>query len=132
MTVVTPTVGARLRSARFWLVLGGVAVAGAVAVAVIGSGGGTGGRPLGPANAAPAGAKAVVEVLRDEGIDVSVTTTLDATSTAVSGDPERTSLLVDDADGFLTDGQWDDLGRLDADVVLLSPGRAPSTPSRPG
>lgn len=132
MTVVTPTVGARLRSARFWLALGGVAVAGAVAVAVIGSGGGTGGRPLGPANAAPAGAKAVVEVLRDEGIDVSVTTTLDATSTAVSGDPERTSLLVDDVDGFLTDDQWDDLGRLDADVVLLSPGQSALDVLAPG
>ena len=131
MTVVTPTLRARLRGARVWIALAAVALGGAVVVAVLGAGGGTGGRPLGPSNPAPTGAKAVVEVLRDQGVDVTVTTSL-ADTLAATGDADRTALVVDDADGFLTDDQWADLAGARTRLVLLAPSQTALDVVSPG
>ena len=131
MSVVTPTLGARLRSARVWIALAAVALAGAIVVTLLGVGGGTGGRPLGPENAAPAGAKAVVEVLRDEGVGVTVTTSL-ADTLSRSTDPTRTAIVVDDADGFLTDSQWARLAGTGAPLVLLAPSQTALDSIAPG
>jgi len=120
-TVTTPTLRARAGRARFWVVLGAVLVVGIVAAILVGSGS-SGGRALGPTNPAPGGAKALVEVLRDGGVAVGVTTTLDATvdRLAASGG----TVVVDDADGFVTADQWRRLAAASEHVVLLAPGAA--------
>jgi hypothetical protein len=130
VSVVTPTLRARLRGARVWLALAAVALGGAIVVTLLG-GGGTGGRSLGPANPAPAGAKAVVEVLRDQGVDVTVTTSFDSTLEATR-DAGRTALLVDDADGFLTDDQWAGLVGTQTRLVLLAPSQTALDVVAPG
>ena len=48
---------------------------------------------LSPASGSPAGARAVVEVLRDQGVDVEPATTL-AEVRAVDSDPAATTLVV--------------------------------------
>jgi hypothetical protein len=119
-TVSTPTLRSSLRRARFWVALALVLALGVAAAIVVGSGSGEG-RALGPANAAPGGAKALVEVLRQQGVDVAVTTTLDATLDRLDLSDDGT-LLVDDADAFLTGDQWRRLASETSDLVLLAPG----------
>jgi hypothetical protein len=131
VSVVTPTLRARLRGARVWIALAAVALVGAIVITLLGGSGGTGGRSLGPANPAPAGAKAVVEVLRDQGVDVTVTTSLDSTLEATR-DADRTALVVDDADGFLTDDQWTGLFETHARLVLLAPSQTALDVVAPG
>ena len=116
----TPTPRESLRRARPWIALAGVVVAVGV-VGVLLAGGAGAGRPLGPQNPAPAGAKAVVEVLRQQGIDVRVTTSLGATTSAADDDPAATTVVVDDADGFLGSGQWAEIGDASARTLLLAP-----------
>jgi hypothetical protein len=82
----------------------------------------TGGRALGPENAAPAGAKALVEVLRDEGVSVRVVSSLDEARQAATR-PD-TTVLVDDASSYLVADQWTELGDAAASLVLLAPGQA--------
>lgn len=122
-TVTTPTLGATLRRARFWVALAVVLALGVAAALVVGSGSGEG-RPLGPANAAPGGAKALVEVLGRQGVDVSVTTGFDATLDRLGGadDPDGRTVVVDDADGLLVADQWRRLAAEASHLVLLAPG----------
>lgn len=122
-TVTTPTLGATLRRARFWLALALVLALGVAAALAVGSGSGEG-RPLGPANAAPGGAKALVEVLGRQGVDVAVTTGFDATLDRLgdTGGIDGGTVVVDDADGFLVADQWRRLAAEATHLVLLSPG----------
>ncbi len=127
-TVTTPTLGATLRRARFWLALALVLALGVAAALVVGSGSGEG-RPLGPANAAPGGAKALVEVLGAQGVDVTVTTRFDATTDRLAGGDGTDgsgggTVVVDDADGFLVAEQWRRLASEASHLVLLAPGPA--------
>ncbi len=83
------------------------------------SGGGAA-RPLDPASAAPGGARALAELLRDQGVRVDrLTRTAAVTRTAVRG----STLLVVDPD-LLADGQVEALRGTGADLVVLST-RAP-------
>ena len=128
-TVSTPTVTAALRRARFWAALALVLALGVAATLLVGSGSGEG-RALGPANAAPDGAKALVEVLGRQGVDVTVTTTLgDTLDRLEAGDG---TLLVDDASGFLVGDQWRRLATATSHLVLLSPGSAALDSVAPG
>jgi hypothetical protein len=81
------------------------------------------GDPLSPTNAAPGGSKALVEVLRSQGVDVEFTETLDDTLEVTEPDDAfgTTTLLIYDPDGFLTSAQ---LGRAAAraeHIVLVDP-----------
>ncbi|WP_423918336.1 DUF4350 domain-containing protein [Frigoribacterium sp. 2-23] len=121
MTVTTPTARAVLTRARFWLVLLAIAVAaGIVGLVVLGTGA-TGGRPLGPENAQPTGARAVAEVLRQDGIDVRVRDSFDRAVRDASRAPDETTLLVDDAGGYLSSDQWTQLGKAADHVILVAP-----------
>ena len=132
MTVTTPTVGAALRRARTWLVLGALALVGALAVVLLSGTDVTGGRPLGPQNPAPAGAKALVEVLRQQGVAVQVTTDLRGTVSAASRDAAGTAVVVDDADGLLVADQWRQVAEATDHVLLLAPGQAALDAVAPG
>ncbi|WP_435736674.1 DUF4350 domain-containing protein [Cellulosimicrobium sp. PMB13] len=73
--------------------------------------------PLAPDNPGPGGGRAVAEVLRDRGVDVTYVQTV-ADAVAASGD--GTTLLVAQSD-FLLDEQADALVATAADLVLVAP-----------
>jgi len=119
-TVLTRAPGTALRRSVFWI----AATAFVVVVSVVGllvSGSGSAGPPLSAANPAPAGAKALVEVLKQQGVDVTVAGTLDEAADAV-GDPDDTTLLLYDADRILDSGQLATAYALAGRTVLVTPG----------
>ena len=116
----TPTIRMALRKSSFWVIAG----VGAVLVAVIGflvaGAGGTAGPRLGAENPAPAGAMAVVEVLRQQGVTVVPVGTLDEaeTATATAGTP---TLFLSDESGYLSSDQLGRLGTLAPRTVIADP-----------
>ncbi len=116
---LTPTVGRTVRRSLFWVGVGVVALL--VAIAGLGlQGSSVGGDPLSPANPAPAGSKALVEVLRDQGVQVEFTQSLDATVDAVT-DFEATTLVIYDPEAVLTAFQLRKAARLAEHVVIVDP-----------
>lgn len=116
---ITPTLGRTMRRSVFWVVIALVLLV--VAVAGLGlRGAGVAGDPLSPANAAPDGSKALVEVLRSQGVDVEFTETLEDTEDAV-GDFDQTTLLIYDPDVFLSDFKLREAAKLAEHVVIVNP-----------
>lgn len=116
---VTPTVGRVLRRALFWIGAAlFVLVVAVVSFAVAGSG--VGGVPLSATNPAPGGAMAVAEVLKQHGVTVTPTGSLDETRTAIA-EPSATTLLVYDNGLFLDANQLADAVRLADTVIILDP-----------
>jgi hypothetical protein len=117
MTASATTV---LRRSVFWI----AATVFAVLVAIIGlafAGSLASGAALSPANPAPAGSKALAEVLRQQGVTVEATSTLDDTADVI-GDPSATTLLYYDPDGILDADQRARLFGLADTLVVLDPG----------
>lgn len=118
-TVLTPTSGRVLKRSLFWV---GVAVftllIAVVSFAVAGSN--SGGLPLDPSNPAPGGAMAVAEVLRQQGVDVVATSSLDDTREAID-DADSTTLLIYDDGLYLSDEQLQDAVGLAGTVILAIP-----------
>ncbi|WP_309707970.1 DUF4350 domain-containing protein [Pseudolysinimonas sp.] len=75
---------------------------------------------LSPTSGSPAGSRALVEVLRDQGVDVEPATTL-AEVRAVGSDSAATTLLVYDAYLVLGAGQRGDLFEVADHIVVLDP-----------
>lgn len=116
-TVLTPTAGRVLKRSLFWV--GVAAFLAVVVLVVLGTAGSqSGGTRLDPANAAPVGTRAVVEVLRQQGVEVTETSTLQSTRAAIT-DKRGTTLFIYDAGLFLSDGQWRQAVRL-ADTVVVA------------
>ena len=114
--VLTPTVGATLRRSMFWISL--AVVLAIIVLATIGvAGGSSGGVRLSAANAAPAGARAVVEVLRQQGVRVVETSSLEATQRAVN-DRANTTLFIADENRYLDAAQLQRAVSLAAHVVI--------------
>lgn len=114
----TPTIGAALRRARFWLGFAVVALL-FVLVALLVRGGNPGaGPPLGAGNAAPAGARALVQVLRQHGVTVLPAGTLRQARAAADGDA---TVLLFDPSGYLTARQLRQVARLGAATVVVTP-----------
>lgn len=117
--VTTPTVRRVVRRSLYW----GVAVAGLLGFGVLmvvlnGSG-----RELarwGADEAAPVGSRAVLEVLRAEGIDVTAVGTLADARRALAGDDPAT-LAVGDPRLLLDAERWGELDGLAEHLVLLEP-----------
>lgn len=117
-TVLTPTVRATTKRWVFWVIAGVVAMIiafGALAVA----GSSTMGRAYDPENAGPTGTMAVVEVLRQQGVQVVVTHSLVATRAAVATGGDMT-LVIDD-DGYLDEEQLSAATRLASTVIVFDP-----------
>ena len=114
--IVTATVGATVRRSLFWI---GVVVllAVIVLVTIAVAGGSSGGVRLSASNAAPAGARAVAEVLRQQGVRVVETSNLADTESAVS-DRDNTTLFISDENRFLDDAQLNRAVSLAARVVF--------------
>ncbi|TFD49001.1 DUF4350 domain-containing protein [Cryobacterium frigoriphilum] len=116
----TPTLRAAGRRSLFWIlaIVGGLLVA--VLATVLAAGAGEGGRPLAAESAAPAGGMALAEVLRQQGVTVTVTDTLRQTQAAASADPDAT-LFSTDPDGYLTAEQYQDLADIAPNTVVVDP-----------
>ncbi|WP_217423927.1 DUF4350 domain-containing protein [Agromyces sp. Marseille-P2726] len=116
---VTPTFRAFLRRHRAWIVIAAVLVVGAFVVLIVQGGVRGPGVPLGPDNPAPAGAKAVVEVLRAEGVDI-----LDARSADVAVDAARhgATVFLFDEFGLLADDRLTELAEAADRLVVARPG----------
>ncbi|UOE44529.1 DUF4350 domain-containing protein [Agromyces larvae] len=124
----TPTVRAALRRARTWIVLGAVLVVGAIVVLVVQGGLRAPGPALGADNAAPSGARALVQVLRGQGVEVTVAHRLDAAVDAADG---ATVLLYDEF-GLLDRASLRRLAGAADGLVIAAPGFAALEALAPG
>ena len=117
--VVTPTVRRALRRWLFWIVVAVLLVAFAAVYGLTT-------RTASEANrfdadeAAPAGSRALVQVLGEQGIDVVVASTLDEALAAVN-DPGATTLVAADPRAVLTAEQWQQLDGAAASVIVIEP-----------
>jgi hypothetical protein len=117
--VMTASPTTVLRRSVFWV----AATVFVVLVALIGlafAGSGAGGRELSAENPAPAGSKALVEVLRQQGVTVDATSTLSDTADAIDA-PGATTLLYFDPDGILDSDQRVEAFGLADTVVVIDP-----------
>ncbi|BDI21686.1 DUF4350 domain-containing protein [Herbiconiux sp. L3-i23] len=116
---LTPTFRQRLRSWRFWIVVVLVVVAGGGISTALNSAT-LDATPFGAGNPGPTGAKALVEVLRQQGVDVMTADTIGEAQAAVA-DPAAATVLVYDADGLLDAERIETLGALATHLVLVAP-----------
>lgn len=109
------------RKWRFWILLGALTVVVLATIFVLRSGGSDRGI-LSPGNPAPNGAMAAAEILRQQGVDVEATETLQQTLNAVeAAGAEDTTLLVHDRLGLLEDKQLDKVAEASGRTVLVEP-----------
>lgn len=116
--IMTPTVRRSVRRSLFWAVAAaGLVVLGVVMLTV--NGAAREPRPYGAAETAPVGSRAVVEVLRDAGVDVVEVDRLSAALEAAAG--SGTTLLVADVRGILDETQWPQVLGAAEHLVLVQP-----------
>lgn len=115
--VLTPRPRTVARRLAFWFGAGALAlIVGIVAFATAGNS--VGGTYLDPTNAAPPGTLALVEVLRQQGVTVEVTSSLESTEEAITS-PAETTLFIHDIDKLLEPEQLRDAVAL-ADTVIVA------------
>ncbi|MEC5150922.1 DUF4350 domain-containing protein [Cryobacterium sp. GrIS_2_6] len=116
----TPTLRVAARRSRFWVLAGVGALLVAIAATLLAGAGSSGGTPLAADNAAPAGARALVEVLRQQGVHVTTADTLDEAHTlaAASTDP---TLFFSDPNGYLTNDRISAMAALAPRTVVVAP-----------
>lgn len=131
MTSLTPTVRQRLRASAFWIAAAALVLLLAVGSLLL-SGQSAETVPLSPESAAPDGTRALAQVLRGEGVDVTVTESLDETAAAVDAGGSGATIVMHDPDGILSDAQRDRLGELTQTLVLLDPDFATLRSLAPG
>ncbi|MGV8881885.1 MAG: DUF4350 domain-containing protein [Rhodoglobus sp.] len=116
--VITPTVRRTLKRGAYWIVA--VVVVLLIAVIAIGmSGGARQGDPLSITNPAPNGTMALAEVLRQQGVDVVATTSLEATRDAIDSRANTTLFIYDN--NYLDGEQLAEAVSLADTVILASP-----------
>lgn len=102
-TVLTPRLGTTAKRSLFWIAAAIVMVMVALASLNL-AGSAIEGPPLDPTSPYESGTQALAEVLRDQGVDVVATTTLDETRSALDSTGEST-LFFSNADAYLTEDQ---------------------------
>lgn len=120
---ITPTVRQAARRGVFWVVLGIIAVGFVVVTALVRGDGGAAGIPLAADNPGLAGSKAVVEVLRDSGVDVRPVDSL-AAARAAAGTGDDVTLFFSDPGGYLDADGLGEISGLASDIVVADPGFA--------
>ena len=117
--VLTPSVARFARRSAFWVALAAIIVIiAAIGISLASSGQES--DPMSAESAAPAGAKALVEVLRHEGVNVVIADSLAEAKAAVR-DPENTTVFFYDPNFFLSAEQTARAMRLSDTVVVLQP-----------
>jgi hypothetical protein len=130
----TPTIRGGLRRARFWLGFAALAVLFVLVALLVRGGNPSAGPPLGADNAAPAGARALVQVLRQHGVTVVPAGTLREARAAADrggGGGDATVLLFDPA-GYLTADRMREVARMGAATVVVTPSFDALTTLAPG
>ncbi|ROQ36614.1 uncharacterized protein DUF4350 [Frondihabitans sp. PhB188] len=117
---------------RILLGLGAAVVVAVLALLVVGGLAGTTGSALDAASTQPSGAKALVSVLRGQGIDVTVTTTLSSTAAAAADDPAETTIFAHDSNGYLDADQWRRLAGASSHLVVAAPAQTALDAVAPG
>ncbi|UTT61666.1 DUF4350 domain-containing protein [Microcella humidisoli] len=116
--ITTPTVRRAVRRSLYWAVaIAGLLVLGGVTVAL--SGASREPQRWGADETAPAGSRAVLEVLRDAGVEVVTVGRLDEALAALDG--EGTTLFVGDTREILGDEQWPLLLGVADHLVIAEP-----------
>jgi hypothetical protein len=124
----TPTLRAHARRRRIWIVFAAVLLLGGASLIALRGFGGIDAQQLGAADPSPTGAKAVVEVLRDQGVDVVEASSLERATSAAPG----ATVLVYDELGLLDDTAYGALAA-DADrLVVVAPDFAALRALAPG
>ncbi|TFB91219.1 DUF4350 domain-containing protein [Cryobacterium sp. HLT2-28] len=116
----TPTLRAALRRSGFWVAAGAGALLVAIIATAVAGGSASGGPPLAADNAAQAGARALVEVLRNQGVDVTLAGTLEEATAAAARSTDPT-LFYFDADGYLTRDRVTRMAGLVSRTVVVDP-----------
>ena len=124
--VLTPTVGKSLRKSLFWIGAAVFLIVLAIILMVSRGAAMPDGTPLSATSAGPAGSKALVEVLRKQGVDVIATNTLQATLDALlrngPSNGASTTLMLHDSAGYLDRDQLQKIGSIAEHTVLIDPG----------
>ena len=118
-TAVTPTFRAFVRRRRIWVVFAAVLVLGALVVLAIHGGVRPPGVPLGADNPSPLGAMALVEVLREHGVSVTESRSLES---AVDAADRGATVLLYDEFALLDETRLDRLARVAERLVVVEPG----------
>ena len=118
-SIVTPTVGRVIRRSLFWVGAFTVLVI-VVVLVMLGSSGVKDANALSATNAAPSGAKALVEVLRQQGVAVTIADSFDDAAAAID-DPANTTLFIYDRDEYLSDPLRERLPGIASRIVFLDP-----------
>ncbi len=128
--VSTPRARTVVRRSVFWVGVAVISILVVIATLMLTRGGASSGLLLDPASPAPTGAKAVAEVLRDQGVDVILPDGYaDAMSeAAVPG----TTLALFDPSGYLTDERLTEIVDTAGSTVLLGPAFAQLQALTPG
>ncbi|TFD28038.1 DUF4350 domain-containing protein [Cryobacterium lyxosi] len=117
-TVATPTLRALLGRSSFWLIATACILATAIVAVLVSGGSQAAGRALAGDNAAPAGSMALVEVLRQQGVTVTLASSLAEVRGAVG--PNSTVFLYDE-NSYLDQSQLRELGDLATRTVVAAP-----------
>lgn len=125
---ISPTLRAHLRRRQAWLVIAGALVLGAVVLLIVQGGIRAPGPTLGADNPGPAGSKAVVEVLRAQGVTVTEATTV---SEAIDRGRDGATVFLYDEFGLLGD-RLDGLAAAADRLVVAEPAFAALERLAPG
>ncbi len=120
-STITPTVRGATRKSLFWILAAAFLIVVAVVTVALTGAANIGGIPFSGTDAGPAGSKAVVEVLRQQGVTVNVTDNLASTMAALQGH-DASTLFLYDPDGYLGRNELQSVTQLAKHVVVLSPG----------
>lgn len=118
--VLTPRVRTRARRSVFWLVLTGFGLLVVAVVYVLTGSGDVGAPALDPTSPTPDGAKAVVEVLRSEGVDVITADSADSALSSLEARSGGSTLVVVD-NAYLDPSRLTSLSTEAASVVVIDP-----------
>jgi hypothetical protein len=120
--VLSPTLRQRMRSGRAWLIVAGVIFAAAILAVVLFGQAAQQSAPLAADSAGQTGAKALVSVLREHGVDVRTASTLPEAEAAAAGvGAADLTVAVYDPNGFLAAKRLAGAEALDGRIVLIEP-----------
>ncbi|MET4782158.1 DUF4350 domain-containing protein [Glaciihabitans sp. UYNi722] len=118
-TTLTPTIRRATRRSLFWILAAAFAIIVALITTAIGARASSGGTPFSGTNPAPGGSKAIVEVLKQQGVRVTVAESLSSATRSLEHD--KATLFLYDTDGNLDSKQLKELAVRARHVVILSP-----------
>ncbi|MEJ1230319.1 MAG: DUF4350 domain-containing protein [Galbitalea sp.] len=119
--VTTPTVRRAFRWLRFWLIAAAIAILAVIGYTLL-TPPTLDSQPLAADGTGRTGSRALVEVLREHGVSVTATDSLNATRSAIGPDAAaRATVLVYDPNGYLDAGQLRTLEADAAHIVIVAP-----------